>query len=68
MVAFPVTSVISQPPAPQLALKLSTQGAQKHPGSQIMRALRAVALERCGRMEEAVQVGQCDPLTCGQFQ
>ena len=45
-------------PCPQLALKLAAAGVQKHPESQMMRALKAVGLERTGKMEEALKVGR----------
>ena len=40
----------------QLALKLSTALLQKHPDSHIVKALKAVALERSGRRDEANKV------------
>ncbi|KAI8469814.1 MAG: N-acetyltransferase B complex non catalytic subunit-domain-containing protein [Monoraphidium minutum] len=40
---------------PKLALKLSTAGVQKHPENQMMRALRAVGLERAGKLDEALK-------------
>jgi len=48
------------PPHPpchsQLALKLSTAGVQKHPDNLSMRALKAVAFERTGKMDDALKV------------
>ena len=41
---------------PQLALKLSIAGLQKHPDNLTLKTLKAVGLERTGKLEEAVQV------------
>ncbi|GBF93925.1 hypothetical protein Rsub_06174 [Raphidocelis subcapitata] len=55
----------------KLALKLSTAGVQKHPEHHNMRALRAVALERTGRADEALKAAEevlaCAPVDEGVY-
>ena len=46
------------PQPPQTALKLSTAAAAKHPRAAIVHALRAVALERTGKMAEALKAAE----------
>lgn len=40
----------------QLAIKLSSAGIQKYPHVPVLQSLKAVALARAGRMDEAMQV------------
>jgi hypothetical protein len=43
-------------PAPQLAIKLCTAAAAKHPASAYIKSLRSLALVRSGKQEEAWEV------------
>jgi hypothetical protein len=43
----------------QAALKLCNAGIQKYPEAYAFQSLKAVALARSGKMEEAVEVGGC---------
>eukprot|EP00913_Durusdinium_trenchii_P035820 g33519.t1 len=47
-----------------LACKLCTTLLQKQPANSLVRALHAVALERCGRRDEAIRLCQ-DTVTAG---
>lgn len=49
----------------QQALKLCNSTLSKFPGNHLIRVLKAVALQRTGRENDAVQVGEVYPTITG---